>query len=390
MTDPLPLTHDIINAWADDPKGPVALHLKQKLLPVEGDGGVIFPPTYADIGYNIDELSDGTKVCTIDSVGSQANRMEPIFKAAGSGEPENPLAKLVPQITIRLGNKPPVSIFDAGHRLGDALVRASDLSEKAVEAFAAYQNGDSTPLARLAPTSLVFGAWDSRGEGAKLPRLVSSVVRARDIEILHRAALYSPAADFSMADLLGPHEDDKAEKDARSALGFQHAPATWSPNDKIPEYKDGRPNVDRRIVGGIIANGEIVRDVTVNLIALRKLCGPDKVTLREYILGLALVAACFPQDGFLRQGCLLTLAPDSPAQWEEVNRNGLRTPISIDAQSAGEFATNAARRFTVAMPSIFTFDSSRAREMLDEQKGGKKKKGKGKADQPAGSEMPAG
>src|SRR5262244_3504998 len=94
------LTAETINLWADDPNGPVALHLKQKLLPVEGEGAVIFPPTYA-VGegkspYNIDTLSDGTKVCTIDSVGSQANRMEPIFKAVGLGEPDNPLAKLVP------------------------------------------------------------------------------------------------------------------------------------------------------------------------------------------------------------------------------------------------------------------------------------------------------
>ena len=48
MTEPLKLTDDEINRWADDPRGPVALHLKQKLLPVEGEGGVIFPPTYAD------------------------------------------------------------------------------------------------------------------------------------------------------------------------------------------------------------------------------------------------------------------------------------------------------------------------------------------------------
>src|SRR6516165_8157390 len=74
------LSAETIDKWADDPNGPVALHLKQKLLPVEGEGAVIFPPTYADIGYNIDTLSDGTKVCTIDSVGSQANRMEPIFR----------------------------------------------------------------------------------------------------------------------------------------------------------------------------------------------------------------------------------------------------------------------------------------------------------------------
>src|SRR5580704_17915737 len=104
MTEPATLTHDSINSWADDPKGPVALHLRQKLLPAEGEGGVIFPPTYAGDRsgegpiYNIDTLSDGTKVAIIDSVGSQANIMEPIFKAAKLGQPDNPLAKLIPQI----------------------------------------------------------------------------------------------------------------------------------------------------------------------------------------------------------------------------------------------------------------------------------------------------
>jgi hypothetical protein len=48
--------------------------------------GVIFPPTYADIGYNIDTLADGTRVATIDTVGSQANRLEPIFKSTGKNE----------------------------------------------------------------------------------------------------------------------------------------------------------------------------------------------------------------------------------------------------------------------------------------------------------------
>ena len=61
------------------PTAPVALHLKQTLLPVEGEGAVFFPPTYAEIGYNIDTLSDGSNVVTVDSVGAQANRMEPAF-----------------------------------------------------------------------------------------------------------------------------------------------------------------------------------------------------------------------------------------------------------------------------------------------------------------------
>jgi hypothetical protein len=53
--------------------------------------------------------------------------------------------------------------------------------------------------------------------------------------------------------------------------------------------------------------------VTVNLVALRQLGGDDGEALRAYVLGLALVAAAEPQDGFLRQGCLLT--PDPADRW---------------------------------------------------------------------------
>ena len=112
------LTCDTINDWANNRDGPVALVCKQRLLPVEGEGSVIFPPTYADIGYNIDTLSDGTKVVTIDSVGSQANRMEPIFA-------REPYSELVPQITIELHKKEYIerrSIFDLAHRSADAVV----------------------------------------------------------------------------------------------------------------------------------------------------------------------------------------------------------------------------------------------------------------------------
>ena len=82
---PVP-TDDQLDALGDDRDGAVALHLRQPLAPVEGHGSVIFPPTYADsplsqrdFGYNIDELSDGTRIAIVDSVGSQANRMEPSF-----------------------------------------------------------------------------------------------------------------------------------------------------------------------------------------------------------------------------------------------------------------------------------------------------------------------
>lgn len=369
------VTDDQIHAWADDLRGPVALHLRQKMLPVEGEGGVIFPPTYA-MGdnrrfgpYAIDELSDGTKVAQIDSVGAQANRMEPLFRRAPIGRSENPLSKLVPQVDIALDNERTVSILDAGHRLGDALIRSSALLEDAERAFADFQSrGDATAIAKLAPTSLVFGAWDSRGEGAKLPRIVQSVIRAWDVDPLRRSAQYNPPVNYAALDVFSDEDKAKAEGDAKSPLaqrGFVHVPA-----------------VDTH--GGVVVRGGVRRDVTVNLVALRQLNGEEGEALRRYVLGLALVAATEPQDGFLRQGCLLTPDPDEDPDWTLVERSGKRVALSFGADAALAYAQKAAARFGVGGDRQVAFSKARAKEDLPAAKEAKKgKKGGGDATPPA-------
>ncbi len=376
------VTTNVINSWADDPKSPVAVVCKQKLLPVEGEGGVIFPPTYADIGYNIDTLSDGTKVATIDSVGSQANRIEPIFKARKPGEQENSLAKLVPQIDITYGNEKTISILEAGHRLGDAVIRSSELKDEAQKAFKLFlDTADASALAKLAPTSLVFGVWDSRDTQAKLPRLVQSIVRAWDVDELHRSAQFNPALNYADPELDVFSEEDKkaAEGKTESPLaqrGFVHVPATWTTNEKIPQYRDGRPNQDRRIPGGVVARGLIERTVTVNLVALRKLDGENAQDLKRYILGLALVAAAEPLDGFLRQGCLLVPDEKAPAEWFAVARNGVRTPIGLSPALAFDYARDAAKKFGVGPDRRVAFKRELAQadlKELDKKKGKKTK-----------------
>ncbi|MPZ35511.1 MAG: type I-U CRISPR-associated protein Cas7 [Rhodospirillales bacterium] len=343
------LAHDVIDSWADDPKGPAALHLKQKLLPVEGEGGVVFPPTYADVGYNIDSLPDGTNVATIDSVGSQANRMEPAFKAAKPGEPENALAKLVPQIDIAYGNEKVVSILEAGHRLGDALIRASELKDEARKAFESFLDvGDASALAKLAPTSLVFGVWDSRDTQAKLPRIVQSVIRAWDVTELKRSAQYAPPIDYSALDVFSEEEKAKQEGDAKSPLakrGFVHVPAGEA-------------------LGGVVARGPIERHVTVNLVALRRLDGGGALALRRYILGLSLVAATEPLDSFLRQGCLLTPDPTVPGEWMAIGRDGVRSPVSLTSDVARAFASKAAEAFGVGQNRRVAFKKELAQADL--------------------------
>jgi CRISPR-associated protein Csb1 len=346
------LTAETIDVWADDRNGPVALHLKQKLQPVEGEGAVIFPPTYADIGYNIDILSDGTKVCTIDSVGSQANRMEPIFMAAGAGEPENPLARLVPQIDIAYGNEKKISILEAGHRLGDAIIRTSksdvfDLPRAAREAFDNFLRGDATAIAKLAPTSLVFGVWDSRDTLVKLPRIVQSVIRAWDVSELKRSAQYNPALDYADLGVFSEKDKQAAEKTPDKSpvaqRGFVHVPATGAH-------------------GGVVVRGSVQRDVTVNFVALRRLKGENSTALRRYILGLALVAAIEPIDGFLRAGCLLTHDPASDAEWKLIHRDGKRDPVAFDPGIIRNYAQSSADTFGKGPDRPVTFDAALARE----------------------------
>lgn len=364
---------ETIKSWAQNDCPVVALHLKQHLLPVEGKGGIIFPPTYADIGYNIDELSDGTKVATIDSVGSQANRMEPLFKSVPDekGEETNPLAKLVPQIDIYYEETRKISIFDVGHRIADALIRcvakgkkdepSSDfnLYQKSKEAFEKLlRNNDPDPLCKLAPTSLVFGVWDSRGSGAKVPRVLQSTIRAWDVDSLHRAAQYTPALDYAALGVVDEETKAEQEKNPKSPLaqrGFVHVPS-------------GKTH------GGIIARGPIIRDVTINLAALRRLGNGSHINLREYILGLSLVVATHPYDGFLRQGCLLVADSEAPFAWEEVRLDGKRITVKdFLHQSALDYANVAANAYGVGPDIKVKFDASLALEDIKQENKTKKK-----------------
>ena len=372
-------TSKLFDTWLAA-NGPVALRLRQRLLPVEADEngrGVIFPPTYADIGYNIDTLADGTRVAMIDTVGSQANRLEPIFKSTGKNDNDeelNPLASLVPQIEIVLhktgGKKgktqaepqgePDVaehiekrSILDLAHRSADAVVRASPtLTGEVAKAFKALRStGNATPLCTIAPTSLVFGVWDSRGSGEKRPRLVRSIIRAWDVEVLHSAAQFN-----SVWKALSEEQQKELEKEANakkiklSVKGFADAPATFR-TDKN-QFINGAPNPEARVLGGVLAKGDIERDVTVNLVALRGLRGKDATEtqqVQKYLLSLALIAATADLELFLREGCLLRYAGDDA--WTAVPRRGDPFPVSLPLHAElVKFAATAAAPFREKWP----------------------------------------
>lgn len=386
-TTEITVTNELLDQWATDPNGPVALHLKQKLLPVEGEGGVIFPPTYADIGYNIDILSDGTKVATIDSVGSQANRMEPMFKSTKdeSGKELNPLSELVPQIEIILSVKEKdgekykrrQSLLDLAHRSADAVVKATPELRKFIDpAFLALnRHSNAWPLCAVAPTSLLFGVWDSRdGTGEKRPRLVRSIIRAWDVDVLHSAAQFN-----SVWKVLGEEDQHALEEEAKkknrvklSVAGLADAPSTFR-TDKVAHYVNGGPNPNARVLGGVFVKGVTERNVTINLVALRALRGGnDEETkqIRKYLLSLSLLAATTELDLFLREGCLLRYA-DTEDAWMQVPRRGEPSQIKVpEYNQLVELALGAVDPFKKKWPNTleYKFDIKKAKELLDPKK----------------------
>jgi CRISPR-associated protein Csb1 len=355
-------------------EGPAALVIREHLMPIEGKNGVLFPSTYAagdgfPGGYNIDTFEDNNSIrsaCLIDSVGSQANRIEPLFLKKGYCE-------LLPKIVIKAGEKE-INILEVSHRAGDALVRCSELQEKIQKAFKSLLLGDAVPLAKIAPTSLVFGVWDSRDTQVKLPRLVSSTIRAFNVSKLTRGAVYTPPIDYAELDVFSEEEKMKAEGNNKSPLaqrGFVHNPASGTH-------------------GGIIAEGGILRDATLGLAALRHLhAGKDDDTtmnLQRYILGLALVAFTSQIDSYLRQGCILVKDPDEQHEFVEVLCSGIRNPCKIEHKDALDFALQAAANFGIGESGIYNFEKTRAKNDIKVEVD-KKSKNKRNKNEKANEEM---
>ena len=341
--------------------GPVALVIRQYLVPATQPDDIIFPPSYANPSqkkgdppvYNIDGEGPAS-VCVIDSIPSQANRLEPMFAS-------DKYKTLVPQVQIKFKDGLIRNLLEIGHRIADAAFRGTTLGPTIKDALTDFQNDNAATLAEIAPTSLVFGAWDSRDSRIKIPRLINSIIRARNVVQLRRSAQYTPAVNYKGEGLL----PDGLEGEP-SEVGLADVPSV-------------------HMIGGIQVNGEIVRDASLNLASLRCLRGTTSegtLKLQRYILGLCLIAMAAEPDLNLRQGCLLTLNPEKPPSSQLVTRSGQRTDCKLDPAKAVGFAQIAAEQFGVTQnhPAPIPFDPKTLKDWLDADKNAKKAKKAKKAE----------
>lgn len=281
----------------------VALSVTQGLEPMEGWEVPVFPATYPapdkqghrhDTPYTVNQLKDGRWVATLDTVQSQANRMEASF----SGE----LAHTVPTVTVTAKERT-VSLTDLPHRLADAAIRTSDLKDEIRAAFEAHDAGDPLPIAKLGPTSLVYGAWDSRDTRVKIPRMIRSEIYAWDVDVFTRSAQFSGTFDREDLGLTEQEWKKGAE------VGF--APT---------------PSVEQH--GGVVVHGSIRQNTTLHLGACRNL-ERAYTGLGQYILGLALGGYWMGgRDYDLRTGCWLI--PSDAPKVEAVRKDGSRSAVELD------------------------------------------------------------
>ncbi len=325
--------------------------------PAGGPGDKVFPPTYEGGKYatekrRLEKESEPVDCVLLDSVQSQANRMEEALRDAWDRE-QIPL----PVISVDFGGNDlakslRVTSLDAPHRIADAILRDSLLNGKAFresdkgKQLDHLDNRHATALFELCPTALVFGMWDSTGPrgglGAKFARaMVSEIVGINAVAGVKTSSRIDPAEIRRDA---GPlyvakeggwtleEEDAKREKSGPIKLGKDGKPSEANHGNIPPSIGDGGVTIVKA-----------VQTTVLSLPALRRLRFPINEkrdprvddAARTVLAALGLCAATLFQE----QGCDLRsrcqLVPVDAFGWELIGKPGEDVKIlEITAETA--------------------------------------------------------
>lgn len=325
-----------------------AIRTRFKLQPSGGVGTKVFPPTYQGDQNNAVYATERRKLdggsvaeCVLlDSVQSQANRMEDALKMANSkSELTLPLIQVdfTPQFTD-LGK---ISTLDAPHRIADAIFRESNLDGtpfRKTEYGQMFENSsmkDASGLYQICPTALLFGAWDSTGErgaqqGTKFPRAITSEIVGIGVE-----EGVDPTGRISPVDITGTdstlyetengqltHDEDEA-RDPDEAM----KPSEANLGNVTPSFHD---NSSQDTLPGGVTMDYAELSAVISLSGLRRLSFPANGNSHPEqtrcarsalaALGLVAVAKQYEMGYSLRSRC--DLVAQESLSFELVERNG--------------------------------------------------------------------
>lgn len=372
----------------------VALRLVVSLQPAGGQHTPVFPPTYGVDGGRIKYAVEGPRPrdgqqprdvrryarVLLDSVASQANRMEEALEGAWErGELSFPVAYVDFSDDQDVADLDRITVLEAPHRIADAIFRDSLLEG---QLFRTHQIGaavtearpdHATGLYRHCPTALLFGQWDSTGPkgglGAKFQRALVSEIVGHDVELgvkvgsridplqieIGAATIYAARDQRQEWTLLEGEADQKNGKavlfDRRGGSGEKGQPS------KI-NHGNVKPSIDEQAGGAVIDHA--TQTLVISLAALRKLRFPldaegavidrdqrraAETAARTAIAALGVAAASYQieSDYDLRSRCLLV--PQEAPQLELLGRAGNHPEtFDLDTEHAADLVHEASRR----------------------------------------------
>jgi len=320
-----------------------AIRLIAKLQPAGGPGSKVFPPSHSEGKYAWEarRIEDGEVVRTVllDSVQSQANRMEQALKEAYIGQRIN-----FPLLAVDFGSHfadiGEITTLDAPHRIADAIFRDSLLGDQKfpdtdiAKAYSAANQRNATALFQYCPHALIFGIWDSTGSagglGNKFQRaIVSEIIGIRaeagvltssrlDPLGIKAVSIYAAQDREWTANIEEAKLDEKGnpilfkkKKDSKgtaSEINHSNIPPT------IGKKPDSKSSLDEHLGGGVTIDYALQTTV-LSLPALRRLHFPLNGEVSAQVdtaartvlaaLGLAAIVHQLENGYDLRSRCLL-------------------------------------------------------------------------------------
>lgn len=394
-----------------------AFRCRRRLQPAGGEGDKVFPPTYAGAvyatenrrvktgGQNDAETFETVRCVLLDSVQSQANRMEaalqegldakrvtiPVIEVDFSpfhpGDDKEEKLRLIDPIGK-------VTSLQVPHRVADAILRESQ-DKVGEQPFRETPQGklidsarttNATPLYTICPTALIFGTWDSTGPkgglGAKFERALTSEIvginatfgsrtQSRiDPVIAKNPELYSKSGSWTA-------EEAEADKDAQgkairfgkklSELNFGNVTPDYARYDAKAITLENRQTIDpmrsdgshieaNRVRPGGVTVDYAEQTTVLSLAALRRLRFPaegksweaseeqrarDRAA-RTVLAALALCAAELATEAGLDLRSRCLLWPEQTGTWELLDSpGGQPKQFALDPESAVKILNEA-------------------------------------------------
>lgn len=369
------LTFDVLKAAVAGSAAAFRLTLR-----LEAVSPKVFPPTYEGGKYATEERrvpghEKPVPCVLLDSVPSQANRMELALQDAADGGVIQLPVTAVDFSKVQNPGVPKITSLQAPHRIVDAILRDSTLDEgkKAVKFRDSAMGKEldllaaafATPLLKYAPHCLVFGMWDSTGPkgglGVKFARaLVSEIIGVNAVGGRKTSSRIDPLNIRVQSGLLYVAKEggwtlkkEDAVPDAKknpTKLGKEGKPSEANHGNVTPSISDGGFTID------------YAEQCTVlSLPALRRLRFPAKsgdksspesdTAARTYLAALGLLAATLAvESGYdLRSRCLLHAK--NAVEWHLLGKPGdADTPFTLDKDAAVKLYKDALAAVTKTGP----------------------------------------